>query len=136
MAEINLDDLLKAKKAQEGAASAETGKEMVTVEQVTAAVETISPEERAQIVKIKDELDLTDSTAVLSYGAPAQKRSAEFSNNVLSQVRTKDSGQVGELLQGLVAQVKGYNPEGGSSGGSFLKKIPIVGSLVEKAEDV
>ncbi|SEH23821.1 MULTISPECIES: toxic anion resistance protein [unclassified Selenomonas] len=136
MAEINLDDLLKAKKAQEGAASAETGKEMVTVEQVTAAVETISPEERAQIVKIKDELDLTDSTAVLSYGAPAQKRIAEFSNNVLSQVRTKDSGQVGELLQGLVAQVKGYNPEGGSSSGSFLKKIPIVGSLVEKAEDV
>ena len=136
MAEINLDDLLKAKKAQEGAASAETGKEMVTVEQVTAAVETISPEERAQIVKIKDELDLTDSTAVLSYGAPAQKRIAEFSNNVLSQVRTKDSGQVGELLQGLVAQVKGYNPEGGSSGGSFLKKIPSVGSLVEKAEDV
>ena len=136
MAEINLDDLLKAKKAQEGAASAETGKEMVTVEQVTAAVETISPEERAQIVKIKDELDLTDSTAVLSYGAPAQKRIAEFSNNVLSQVRTKDSGQVRELLQGLVAQVKGYNPEGGSSGGSFLKKIPIVGSLVEKAEDV
>jgi len=136
MAEINLDDLLKAKKAQEGAASAEKGKEMVTVEQVTAAVETISPEERAQIVKIKDELDLTDSTAVLSYGAPAQKRIAEFSNNVLSQVRTKDSGQVGELLQGLVAQVKGYNPEGGSSGGSFLKKIPIVGSLVEKAEDV
>ncbi len=137
MAEINLDDLLKAKKAQEGSDAASlTTKEVVTVEQVTAAVETISPEERAQIVKIKDELDLTDSTAVLSYGAPAQKRIAEFSNNVLSQVRTKDSGQVGELLQGLVAQVKGYNPEGGSSSGSFLKKIPIVGSLVEKAEDV
>ncbi len=137
MAEINLDDLLKAKKAQEGSDAASlTTKEVVTVEQVTAAVETISPEERAQIVKIKEELDLTDSTAVLSYGAPAQKRIAEFSNNVLSQVRTKDSGQVGELLQGLVAQVKGYNPEGGSSSGSFLKKIPIVGSLVEKAEDV
>ena len=136
MAEINLDDLLKAKRAQEGAAAAETGKEVVTVEQVSAAVETLSPEERAQIAKIKDELDLTDSTAVLSYGAPAQKHIAEFSNNVLSQVRTKDSGQVGELLQGLVTQVKGYNPEGGSSGGSFLKKIPIVGSLVEKAEDV
>ena len=137
MADINLDDLLKAKRAQEGSeAAAATGKELVTVEQVSAAVETLTPEEKAQIVKIKDELDLTDSTAVLSYGAPAQKRIAEFSNNVLSQVRTKDSGQVGELLQGLVAQVKGYNPEGGSSGGSFLKKIPIVGSLVEKAEDV
>ena len=136
MADINLDDLLKAKRAQEGAAAAETGKEVVTVEQVSAAVETLTPEEKAQIVKIKDELDLTDSTAGLSYGAPAQKRIAEFSNNVLSQVRTKDSGQVGELLQGLVTQVKGYNPEGGSSGSSFLKKIPIVGSLVEKAEDV
>ena len=136
MAEINLDDLLKAKRAQEGGAAESTGKEVVTVAQVTTAVETLSPEERNQIVKIKDELDLTDSTAVLSYGAPAQKKIAEFSNNVLSQVRTKDSGQVGELLQGLVAQVKGYDPEHGSSSGSFLKKIPIVGSLVEKAEDV
>ena len=135
MAEINLDDLLKARKAQEGGEAEAGTKEVVTVEQVTTAVETLSPEERAQIVKIKDELDLTDSTAVLAYGAPAQKKIAEFSNNVLSQVRTKDSGQVGELLQGLVAQVKGYNPEHGSSG-SFLKKIPIVGSLVEKAEDV
>ena len=135
MAEINLDDLLKARKAQEGGEAEAATKEVVTVEQVTTAVETLSPEERAQIVKIKDELDLTDSTAVLAYGAPAQKKIAEFSNNVLSQVRTKDSGQVGELLQGLVAQVKGYNPEHGSSG-SFLKKIPIVGSLVEKAEDV
>lgn len=137
MAEINLDDLLKAKRAQEGSeAAAATGKEVVTVEQVSAAVETLTPEERNQIAKIKDELDLTDSTAVLSYGAPAQKKIAEFSNNVLSQVRTKDSGQVGELLQGLVSQVKGYNPEHGSSAGSFLKKIPLVGSLVEKAEDV
>ena len=135
MAEINLDDLLKARKAQEGGEAEAGTKEVVTVEQVTTAVETLSPEERAQIVKIKDELDLTDSTAVLAYGAPAQKKIAEFSNNVLSQVRTKDSGQVGELLQGLVAQVKGYDPEHGSSG-SFLKKIPIVGSLVEKAEDV
>ncbi len=135
MAEINLDDLLKARKAQEGGEAEAATKEVVTVEQVTTAVETLSPEERAQIVKIKDELDLTDSTAVLAYGAPAQKKIAEFSNNVLSQVRTKDSGQVGELLQGLVAQVKGYDPEHGSSG-SFLKKIPIVGSLVEKAEDV
>ena len=79
MADINLDDLLKAKRAQEGSeAAAATGKELVTVEQVSAAVETLTPEEKAQIVKIKDELDLTDSTAVLSYGAPAQQSSTGY----------------------------------------------------------
>ena len=133
--EVKLEDLMKAKT---GIASADvTPDNLPSAEVMTALVEKVvndlNPEERAQVDKIKDELDLTDSTAILRFGAPAQQKIAEFSDSVLSQVRTKDSGPVGELLGNLVTQVREFEPEGGSS---FLKKIPLVGSLVKKGEDI
>ncbi|WP_173443906.1 toxic anion resistance protein [Selenomonas ruminantium] len=133
--EVKLEDLMKAKT---GIASADvTPDNLPSAEVMTAQVEKVvndlNPEERAQVDKIKDELDLTDSTAILRFGAPAQQKIAEFSDSVLSQVRTKDSGPVGELLGNLVTQVRDFEPEGGSS---FLKKIPLVGSLVKKGEDI
>ena len=133
--EVKLEDLMKAKT---GIASADvTPDNLPSAEVMTAQVEKVvnelNPEERAQVDKIKDELDLTDSTAILRFGAPAQQKIAEFSDSVLSQVRTKDSGPVGELLGNLVTQVREFEPEGGSS---FLKKIPLVGSLVKKGEDI
>ena len=134
--EVKLEDLMKAKT---NIASADvTPDNLPSTEVMTAQVEQVvndlSPEERAQVEKIKDELDLTDSTAILRFGAPAQQKIAEFSDSVLSQVRTKDSGPVGELLKNLISQVKEFEP--GNGGGSFLKKIPLVGSLVKKGEDV
>ena len=133
--EVKLEDLMKAKT---GIASADvTPDNLPSAEVMTAQVEKVvndlNPEERAQVDKIKDELDLTDSTAILRFGAPAQQKIAEFSDSVLSQVRTKDSGPVGELLGNLVTQVREFEPEGGSS---FLKKIPLVGRLVKKGEDI
>ena len=133
--EVKLEDLMKAK---QGLATADVtpdnlpSTEVMTA-QVEKAVQELTPEERAQVDKIKDELDLTDSTSVLRFGTPAQQKIAEFSDSVLAQVRTKDSGPVGELLSSLVTQVREFEPEGNSS---FLKKIPLVGSLVKKGEDI
>jgi len=133
--EVKLEDLMKAKT---GIASSDVMPDnLPSAEVMTAQVEKVvsdlSSEERAQVEKIKDELDLTDSTAILRCGVPAQQKIAEFSDSVLSQVRTKDSGPVGELLGNLVTQVREFEPEGSSS---FLKKIPLVGSLVKKGEDI
>ncbi len=133
--EVKLEDLMKA---QTGIASSDVMPDKLpSAEVMTAQVEKVvsdlSSEERAQVEKIKDELDLTDSTAILRFGVPAQQKIAEFSDSVLSQVRTKDSGPVGELLGNLVTQVREFEPEGSSS---FLKKIPLVGSLVKKGEDI
>ncbi|SFW37986.1 toxic anion resistance protein [Selenomonas ruminantium] len=134
--EVKLEDLMKAKTniASADVTPANLPSTEVMTAQVEQVVNDLSPEERAQVEKIKDELDLTDSTAILRFGAPAQQKIAEFSDSVLSQVRTKDSGPVGELLKNLVSQVKEFEP--GNGGGSFLKKIPLVGSLVKKGEDV
>lgn len=134
--EVKLEDLMKAKTniASADVTQANLPSTEVMTAQVEQVVNDLSPEERAQVEKIKDELDLTDSTDILRFGAPAQQKIAEFSDSVLSQVRTKDSGPVGELLKNLVSQVKEFEP--GNGGGSFLKKIPLVGSLVKKGEDV
>ena len=133
--EVKLEDLMKAKTniASADVTPANLPSTEVMTAQVEQVVNDLSPEERAQVEKIKDELDLTDSTAILRFGAPAQQKIAEFSDSVLSQVRTKDSGPVGELLGSLVKQVRDFEPEENKS---FLTKIPLVGSLVKKGEDI
>ena len=76
---------------------------------------------------------MTNTESLLTYGAPAQKKIAEFSDSVLAQVRTKDSGEVGQLLGSLVTQVKEYDEK---SQGGFLRKVPLIGSLVNKKENI
>ena len=136
MAEINLEDLMKQRQAETGATSGgalvETAPEAVA-EKLTRQVETLTPEERRQVETIKESINLMDSTTPLSYGAAAQKDIADFSDSILASVRTKDGGEVGQLLGELVTKVKGFEP---TEEKSFLSKIPIIGSLKDKAENL
>lgn len=138
MADISLDDLLKAKERE---FNAQTQTQIQTVEpskeiaKVTQQTEIISPEDRKRIDEIKNAIDLTDSQASVQYGVNAQRNIAEFSDTILNNIRSKDSGYVGELLSNLVVKVKGFEVDG-SSNGSFIKKIPILGSLVGKAQNM
>ena len=131
MAEINLDDLLskRAQQPQEKALGLAPEKEL---ERIAQAVEELTPAERAEVEKIKEGLDLTDSAAIIDFGTAAQKNIADFSDSILCNVRAKDSGYVGELLGELLTNVKSFEPK--SSDGGFLKKLPLVSSLVGKAE--
>lgn len=131
MAEINLDDLLSkhAQQPQEKALELAPEKEL---ERIAQAVEELTPAERAEVEKIKEGLDLTDSAAIIDFGTAAQKNIADFSDSILCNVRAKDSGYVGELLGELLTNVKSFEPK--SSDGGFLKKLPLVSSLVGKAE--
>ena len=135
MADINLNDLL-AKKKSDSAASqedkpVEPAKE---IEKVTQQVETLTPEEKAKVQSIKEGIDLTDSSTPLTFGAPAQKEIAQFSDSILSKVRSKDAGEVGVLLNELVGKVKGFDVT--KKKGGFLSNLPIIGSLVNKADDI
>ncbi|WP_286034597.1 toxic anion resistance protein [Megamonas hypermegale] len=138
MANISLDDLLKAKERE---FNAQTQTQIQTVEpskeiaKVTQQTELISPEDRKRIDEIKNAIDLTDSQASVQYGVNAQRNIAEFSDTILNNIRSKDSGYVGELLSNLVVKVKGFEVDG-SNNGSFIKKIPILGSLVGKAQNM
>ena len=57
------------------------------------------------------QIDLTNTQAVLQYGAGSQKKIADFSETALSNVRTKDMGEVGQLLTDVVAQLKDFDTE-------------------------
>ena len=55
-----------------------------------------------------DKIDITDTNAILTYGAASQRNIANFSEGTLNSVRTKDMGEVGNMLSDLVIQLKGF----------------------------
>lgn len=135
MADINLNDLMAKKKSSASSEQAVTPVEPAKeIAKVTQQIETLTPAELEKVQAIKDEIDLTDSSTPLSFGAPAQKEIAQFSDSILAKVRTKDAGEVGALLNDLVIKVKGFDVT--KKNDSFLSNIPIIGSLVGKADDM
>lgn len=84
-------------------------------------IEKLSPEEQAAVREFSKQIDITDSTLVLNYGANAQKNIAEFSAQALEKVRTKDLGEVGDMLSGLVSQLGGLSEAPAEAKG--LKKL-------------
>jgi len=71
----------------------------------------LSEAERKMVNEFSEKIDITDSAVVLQYGAAAQKNIAGFSENALNNVRTKDLGEVGEALSGLVVELKNFDKE-------------------------
>lgn len=133
MAEINLEDLLKAKAQENTAAAAPVAviDQQQEIMQVTQQTETLTPAERKQVEEIKSKIDLMNSGYALQFGSGAQKNMADFSDSLLSQVRTKDSGEVGALLTDLSGKINEFNRK---ESDSFVKKLPLIGSLVSKGE--
>ncbi len=69
----------------------------------------LSDEEQAAVKEFVTKIDVMNSEQVLNYGSAAQKNIAEFSENTLNSVRTKDLGEVGDMLSDLVVELKGLN---------------------------
>lgn len=130
MPDISLEDLLQAKKSAPATEAVVPEQE---IQKVTIQTETLTPAERQQVEEIKDKINLMDSGYALQFGSTAQKDMAAFSDSLLSQVRTKDSGQVGELLTDLSGKINDFSD---SQNDSFVKKIPLLGSLVSKGENM
>ncbi len=83
----------------------------------------LSPEERQAAAQFAEKIDLTNSQMILQYGAGSQKKMADFTENALSNVRSKDLGEVGDLLAGVVKELKGFDEEEEEKGFfGFIKK--------------
>ena len=78
--------------------------------------------ERKMVDDFAQKIDLTDSNLVLQYGAAAQKNIANFSENSLNSVRTKDLGEVGQALAGLVGELQNFGQEEKSGIFGFFQK--------------
>ncbi len=69
----------------------------------------LTEEEKKAIDKFNSEIDVHDQTQILQFGSAAQDKISRFSDTVLENVRTKDTGEVGELLSNLVAEIKSFD---------------------------
>ena len=117
--EITLDTLMQGKEN-----TALQKQEPVDVETVRTQVEELTPEQRARVEELKNSIDLMDSQTALQYGVGAQRNISSFSDNILAQVRSKDSGYVGELMSDLVLKVKDVGVDQLDDG--ILDKIPFL----------
>lgn len=127
--EITLDNLMKNNlKAQ-----AQVNPNEITAE-VERQVAMLSNEERQRVNEIKTSINLQDSQLLSIYGSNSQKNLAQFSEQILSEVRSKDVGEIGALMSDLMVKVRDLDIANIDDGG-FLSKIPFLNNakrLVEK----
>lgn len=102
---LTLDPFQTAEEKQEPAVEEEKKEEVIAEENV------LSEEERQMAEKFAEQIDLTNSNMILQYGAGTRKKMADFSESALENVRTKDLGEVGNLLSGVVKELKSFDEE-------------------------
>lgn len=101
----------------------------------------LSAEEREMVENFSRQIDLNNTNAILQYGAGVQKKMADFSQTALENVKSKDLGEVGEMLSGVVTELKSFDAEEESKGlfGGFFKKtsnkMNAMKAKYAKAED-
>ena len=112
---------------------------LADVEPELIQLSNLSEEEQKTVLEFSEKIDITDSNIILQYGAAAQKRVAGFSETALNSVRTKDLGEVGDMISDLVVELKGFTVDEKPKGllGLFKKtrnKIESLKSNYDKAE--
>lgn len=93
----------------------------------------LNEEEKAKLREIKKQIDAGNSNTIIQYGAGVQSKISDFADKMLSEVRAKDTGDIGKALSDLMLKIKEVDL-GELSGGTFLSKLPFVGSLVDNAK--
>ncbi len=71
----------------------------------------LSPEEQKMVDDFASQIDITNTQQIMQYGAGSQKKIADFSETALNNVRTKDLGEIGNLLTDVVAELKNFDEE-------------------------
>ena len=95
--------------------------EIVKVEPVKEELneQILSEEEREMVEHFVKQIDLRNSNAILQYGAGTQKKMADFSETALNNVRSKDLGEIGDLLSDVVVELKNFDADEEEDKGFF-----------------
>lgn len=99
----------------------------------------LSDAEKQQVEEFARKIDLYDSQTVLQYASGTQKQIADFSEQALNNVKTKDFGEVGETLTKVIGELKNFDAQEEKKGvfGFFKKnanKVAAMKARYEKAE--
>ena len=122
------------------AATAEAPIETIKEEvQEEVQKQVFTPEEQAQIDEFAKKIDITNSSLVFQYGAGTQQNIASFSDTALNNVRSKDLGEVGDMIAGLVTELRSFNVDSDEKKGLFgvlRQKVDKVQLLKNRYDDV
>jgi uncharacterized protein YaaN involved in tellurite resistance len=86
-------------------------------------VDTLEPDKQEKAKSIAESIDLTDSQAVVQYGVGAQSKISGFADTILTEIRNKDAGYVGDVLGGLITTINEVDVGSLSSEKGFLDKM-------------
>lgn len=99
----------------------------------------LTEEEKKQVAQFASQIDLHNSNLVLQYGAGTQKKMADFSEKTLESVQTRDLGEIGDLLTGVVTELKDFDAEEERGLLGFFKKssnkLDVLRVKYDKAEN-
>lgn len=106
---------------------------------VATAEDLLSDAEKAQVDEFSRQIDVTNASQVLTYGSGAQKKMADFSQTALEKVRTKDLDEVGDLITGVVGELRGFEVEDEKGFLGFFRrganKVENLKNKYDKAEN-
>ncbi len=94
----------------------------------------LTPEDLKKVQELTGQIKLNDPNDIIQYGSSVQAKVSEFADKVLMEIKTKDSGYAGELLNNLLFKVKDLNLDSIGGEGSVLSKIPILGGLFDASK--
>lgn len=82
----------------------------------------LTPAEQKMVEDFAAKIDIENTNQILQYGAGTQKKMADFSNTALENVKTQDLGEVGDLISGVVGELKNFDVEEDRGFFGFFKK--------------
>ena len=106
---LTLDPNATAAAVEEAPAPEEEKKEEELAPAEKLELSSLSEAEQAAVREFSEKIDVLNTEQIMNYGSSAQKNISEFSDAALATVRTKDLGEVGNMLGDLVVELKGLN---------------------------
>lgn len=103
----------------QSAPSAQQSVEPVAAQDDSLNFDNLTPEEQEAVLAFVERIDISNSETVLKYGNAAQMKITQFSDKILEDVKTKDTGAISDMLAKLVAELKGFDVDEGKKGGLF-----------------
>jgi len=91
----------------------------VSAEDDSLNFDNLTEQEKAAVLAFVERIDIHNSETVLKYGNAAQMKISQFSDKILEDVKTKDTGAISDMLTDLVAELKGFDVDEGKRGGFF-----------------
>lgn len=98
----------------------------------------LTEEEKKMVDQFVDKIDINSSNSILQYGVGAQKKIADFSETALNNVKTKDLGEIGDMLSGVVCELKNFENVDEKKGflGIFKKPAEKINQMRAKYDKV